>query len=171
MQLDFHGSDFREREPVTVQLHPITILRIGEAVVPATSLEARIAGRLARLHAAKERLERQIDACARFLKRLRKGVIEEWLLGFPARDQLNRIEARQRFAVNVPGIAAHFKRRVVNPPTSIQRAQQGGALGGGGHEAVLVGFSHGLNIPFMLQYHKHKARLISPCLKAGVLRR
>src|SRR5690606_1931248 len=97
MQLDFHGSDFREREPVTVQLHPITILRIGEAVVPATSLEARIAGLLARLHAAKERLERQIDACARFLKRLRKGVIEEWLLGFPAGDQLNRIEARQRF--------------------------------------------------------------------------
>src|SRR6476620_5694659 len=71
MQANGDAPDLRQTQHTTVQRRAPTILGIGEAVVAARSLKARIAPCLACLYTAKEGLERLLQTTQHLLQDLR----------------------------------------------------------------------------------------------------
>ncbi len=100
--------------------HTVAILRIGHAVVAPKLLETRIAGVFTGLEAAKECLECQIDPNMNVLQDLRVDTLQVRTSSLPDRQQLDRIIQPQRFLAFVPGLFAHGKCLVIDPPAGLK---------------------------------------------------
>src|SRR5262249_25010309 len=124
---------------------------IGEAVVAVPALEARIAGVLARLHAAEERLKRFIQPVQRILQHLcvdvavcGPGFLDSW--------QLRRLHGEAHGdAALFPGPFSLFQPSVVEFAATPQDALQRPFLFGRWHQLVLERLADSC--------HRYRARL------------
>jgi hypothetical protein len=135
----------------------------------ATSHEARITGfALARLHAAEERFERQIDTQLNILQDLAMHQLERTPLGFPIRKQgLRFIQPKRLLAVS-PGISPRGKGLVVDPATLLKLLLKETLLASAQMQAVLIcGFTQPGHIP-ILAYNRIERKCYS-CLPVGYI--
>src|SRR5262249_25015867 len=103
MKANADPANLGEAEDTPIQYGPTAILRIGETVVAALALQARIAGRFAILDATEERLERLVQAPKHVLQDLRVDLGVFRASGFQVGQFRRLIVVGERDAALLPG--------------------------------------------------------------------
>src|SRR5262249_26498711 len=108
------APDFGENQESVVQGGPVAELRVSGAVVAVAPVEARVAGRLTRLHAAEEGLEGAVYALYHVLQDLAVdlGILRQ--LGFDAGQFGFLLVVVHRDATLLPGFPAYRNGGIVD---------------------------------------------------------
>jgi hypothetical protein len=167
VQNNLDRSDFTQDQMAPFQPSAISVLRIGQAIVAPGTLEARVSGLLARLDAAKERLERQINARTGVLQHLTMHELQGWAFGFPLWEEVDRIVQANGFLPFFPRLFARGKGFVIDPTGRVQHPVQDADLSLGWIQSVLVRLPHRTIVLHFsaavkqgMYVHKHPKRLM-----------
>ena len=135
----FQHTNFGKEQAIVEKFK--TCLRVREAIVSSTALEARIANFFSTLfHSAKIGLKSKINSCANFLQDLRVDLREFWFFNLPIWEQLNRVETCDGFLFLFPCAFTSRQSLIENPTTKLQCLQEFGSLALGWRKAKFVCF-------------------------------
>lgn len=127
MKLNQHVANLGDRELIANKLK--TRLGKGEAIVEALALKAWIARFFTSFDTAKECLKSQIDALLHILQDLGVNFSQNWLSGFPLRQQFVCVIQAQRLTRFFVGVFTNRQRVVVHQTAKLKHSFKACALG------------------------------------------